>query len=62
MTYCIRLVTGSSIQDSRSIYKAKNVIRIMTTFSKKKKKKRYFSLNVIAKTYLKDFNFERYFS
>ena len=36
---CNRLVTGTSIQDSRSIYKAKNVIRIMTTFSKKKKKK-----------------------
>ena len=31
----------------------------MTTFSKKKKKD--FSLNVIAKTYLQDFNFERYF-
>ena len=52
-----RLVTGTSIQDSRSIYKVKNVIRIMTTFKKKKK-----SLNVIAKTYLQDFNFERYFS
>ena len=34
-----RLVTGTSIQDSRSIYKVKNVIRIMTTFKKKKKKK-----------------------
>ena len=61
MAYCNRLVTGTSIQDSRSIYKFKNVIRIMTTFSKKKKKKD-FSLNVIAKTYLQDFNFERYFS
>ena len=39
--------------------KVKNVIRIMTTFSKKKKKKK---MNVIAKTYLQDFNFERYFS
>ena len=35
----------------------------MTTFSKKKKKKKKkkISLNVIAKTYLQDFNFERYF-
>ena len=40
MAYCNRLVTGTSIQDSRSIYKFKNVIRIMTTFSKKKKKKK----------------------
>ena len=65
MAYCNRLVTGTSIQDSRSIYKFKNVIRIMTMFSKKKKKKKKkkdFSLNVIAKTYLQDFNFERYFS
>ena len=64
MAYCNRLVTGTSIQDSRSICKFKNVIRIMTTFSKKKKKKKKkdFSLNVIAKTYLQDFNFERYFS
>ena len=59
MAYCNRLVTRTSIQGSRSIYKVKNVIRIMTTFQKKKKKK---SLNVIAKTYLLDFNFERYFS
>ena len=59
MAHCNRLVTWTSIQDSRSIYKVKNVIRIMTPFSKKK---RYFSLNVIAKTYLQDFNFERYFS
>ena len=42
MAYCNRLVTGTSIQDSRSIYKVKNVIRIMTTFSKKKKKKKKF--------------------
>ena len=63
MAYCNRLGTGTNIQDSRSIYKFKNVIRIMTTFSKKKKnKKKDFSLNVIAKTYLQDFNFERYFS
>ena len=65
MAYCNKLVTGTSIQDSRSIYKAKNVIRIMTTFSTKKNKKikkNDISLNVIAKTYLKDFNFERYFS
>ena len=40
MAYCNRLVTGTSKQDSRSIYKVKNVIRIMTTFSKKKKKKK----------------------
>ena len=36
----------------------------MTAFfkkKKKKKKKKDFSLNVIAKTYLQDFNFERYF-
>ena len=46
MAYCNRLETGTSIQDSRSIYKVKNVIRIMTFFSKKKK--RYFSLNVLA--------------
>ena len=55
MAYCNRLVTGTS---SRSIYNFKNVIRILTTFSKKKKK----SLNVIAKTYLQVFNFEIYFS
>ena len=61
MAYCNRLVTGTSKQDSRSIYKVKNVIRIMTTFSKKEKKKKDFSLNVIAKTYLQDLNFERYF-
>ena len=35
MAYCNRLVTGTSIQDSRSIYKFKNVIRIMTTSSGK---------------------------
>ena len=40
MAYCNRLVTGTNKQDSRSIYKVKNVIRIMTTFSKKKKKKK----------------------
>ena len=40
MAYCNRLVTGTSKQDSRSIYKVKNVIRIMTAFSKKKKKKK----------------------
>ena len=40
MAYCNRLGTGTSIQDSRSIYEVKNVIRIMTTFSKKKKKKK----------------------
>ena len=63
MAYCNRLVTGTSIQDCKSIYKFKNVIRIMTTFSKKNKKKnKDFSLNVIAKTYLQDFTFERYFS
>ena len=58
MAYCNRLVTGTSKQDSRSICKVKNVIK------KKKKKKKFFdfSLNVIAKTYLQDFNFERYFS
>ena len=37
MAYCNRLGTGTSIQDSRSIYEVKNVIRTMTTFSKKKK-------------------------
>ena len=44
MAYCNRLETGSTIQDSRSrsMYKVKNVIRIMATFKKKKKKKRFF--------------------
>ena len=56
MAYCIRLGTGTSIQDSRSIYEVKKVIRIMTTFSKKKKKMIFFF------ECLQDFNFERYFS
>ena len=37
MAYCNGLETGTSIQDSRSIYEVKNVIGIMTTFKKKLK-------------------------
>ena len=57
MTYCNRLVTGTSIQDSRSIYKAKNVIRIMTTFSKKKKKKKIFFFECYSKDISERFQF-----
>ena len=49
MAYCNRLVTGTSKQDSRSIYKVKNVIRNYDHVFKKKKKKKDFSLNVIAR-------------
>ena len=57
MAYCNRLVTGTSIQDSRSIYKVKNVIRIMTTFSKKKKKKMIFFFECYSKDISERFQF-----
>ena len=55
MAYCNRLETGTSIQDSRSIYKVKNVIRSMT--KKKKKKKITFFFECYSKDISARFQF-----